>query len=81
MHLNRVGMIAAVLVMAAPLSAHEPVQKASRPTHSPHRREVAEMKLLIADIQRNGSRGSALLPARPEEVAPDMQPNIREAVR
>lgn len=44
-------------------------------------REIAEMKLLIADIQRNGSRGNARLPARPAEVTSDMQPDIQEAVR
>ncbi len=44
-------------------------------------REIAEMKLLIADIQRNGSRGNARLPARTAEVTPDMRPDITQAVR
>lgn len=44
-------------------------------------REISEMKLLIADIERNGSRGDARLPARAAEVTPEMQPRIDEAVR
>lgn len=44
-------------------------------------REIAEMKLLIADIQRNGSRGNARLPARTAQVTADMQPDIQQAVR
>lgn len=44
-------------------------------------REIAEMKLLIADIQKNGSRGKTELPARPATVTPDMQPQIDEAVK
>lgn len=44
-------------------------------------REIAEMKLLISDIDRNGKRGSQPLPARPAKVAPDMMPQISEAVR
>ena len=43
-------------------------------------REIAEMQLLIEDIERNGERGTAALPARPAEVTPDMEPKIREAV-
>ena len=43
-------------------------------------REIAEMKLLIEDIERNGERGAASLPARPAEVTPDMLPKIRNAV-
>lgn len=43
-------------------------------------REIAEMKLLLQDIDRNGERGSELLPAREAVLTPDMQPNIREAV-
>lgn len=43
-------------------------------------REIAEMKLLLEDIDRNGERGAAPLPARPAEVTPDMLPRIREAV-
>lgn len=44
-------------------------------------REIREMKLLIDDISRNGSRGNTRLPARPAVVTPDMEPKIREAVR
>lgn len=43
-------------------------------------REIAEMKLLIQDIDRNGERGTAPLPARPAKVTPDMLPEIRNAV-
>jgi len=43
-------------------------------------REIAEMKLLIDDIDQNGERGTAPLPARPAEVTPDMLPKIRDAV-
>ena len=44
-------------------------------------REIAEMKLLIADIERNGERADRPLPPRPAVLTPDMQPEIREAVR
>ena len=43
-------------------------------------REIAEMKLLIADIDRNGERGTNALPARPARVTPEMLPKISEAV-
>ena len=43
-------------------------------------REIAEMKLLIADIGRSGERGTEPLPPRPAEVTPDMLPEIRNAV-
>ena len=43
-------------------------------------REIAEMKLLIEDIERNRERGTTPLPARPAEVTPDMLPEIRNAV-
>ena len=43
-------------------------------------REIAEMEILIDDIERNGGRGETVLPARPAEVTPDMLPKIREAV-
>ena len=43
-------------------------------------REIAEMKLLIEDIDRNGERGTAPLPARPAELSPDMLPKIRNAM-
>ena len=44
-------------------------------------REIAEMKLLLEDIDRNGERGSEALPARPATLTPDMLPKIREAVQ
>jgi hypothetical protein len=44
-------------------------------------REIAEMDLLIDDIQRNGSRGNAPLPPRSAEVTSDMESQIKEAVR
>jgi hypothetical protein len=44
-------------------------------------REIEEMKLLIADIEREGERGDRPLPPRPAVLTPDMQPEIREAVR
>lgn len=44
-------------------------------------REIAEMKLLIDDIGRNGVRGSTELPARSTRVTPEMQSRIKEAVQ
>jgi uncharacterized protein (DUF305 family) len=44
-------------------------------------REIAEMQLLIDDIDREGKRGRNRLPARSAQVTPDMEPQIREAVR
>ena len=44
-------------------------------------REIAQMKLLIADIERGGERGAAELPARAAEVTPEMERRIREAVQ
>ena len=44
-------------------------------------REIAEMKLLIEDINREGKRGTSKLPARSAQVTPDMEPEIRDAVR
>lgn len=44
-------------------------------------REIAEMKLLIEDIESNGERGTVPLPPRPAEVTPDMLPEIRKAVQ
>lgn len=44
-------------------------------------REIAVMKLLIEDIERNGERGTSELPARPAIVTREMEPKIREAVR
>jgi hypothetical protein len=44
-------------------------------------REIRTMKLLIEDIDRNGRRGAAMLPARPAVVTPDMEPRIRQSVQ
>lgn len=44
-------------------------------------REIAEMKLLLADIARNGERGTAELPPRSTRITPEMQLKIEEAVR
>jgi hypothetical protein len=44
-------------------------------------REIAEMKLLIPDIDHNGARGRTELPARAAEVTEDMLSEIRKAVR
>jgi hypothetical protein len=42
--------------------------------------EIAEMKLLIDDIKRNGERGAAALPARPAEVTPEIEAKARQAL-
>lgn len=44
-------------------------------------REIQEMKLLIADIRKNGSRGNTALPARTADVTSDMLPKIEEATK
>ncbi len=44
-------------------------------------REIAVMKLLLDDIDRNGERGTAELPPRSTEVTPEMALEIRDAVR
>jgi hypothetical protein len=44
-------------------------------------REIAEMKLLINDIEQHGERGADPIPARPAKVTPEMLPEISEAVR
>jgi hypothetical protein len=43
-------------------------------------REIAEMKLLIDDIARNGERGKTELPARSAAVTSEMESRIREDV-
>lgn len=43
-------------------------------------REIAEMKILIADIEKNGRRGDTRLPPRKAKLTPDMQPKISQAV-
>lgn len=44
-------------------------------------REIAEMKILIDDIDKNGRRGKASLPPRAAAVTPDMLPKIRQTVK
>lgn len=44
-------------------------------------REIAEMKLLLDDLERNGNRGSEVLPAVPAVVTPEMLPQIQGAVQ
>lgn len=44
-------------------------------------REIEEMKLLIADIEREGKRGETPLPPRPAVLSQDMQPEIQRAVQ
>jgi len=43
--------------------------------------EIRLMELLITDIERNGRRGDAPLPARPVLLTPDMEAEISEAIR
>lgn len=44
-------------------------------------REIAEMNLLIDDIEQNGERGTAELPPRSTEITPAMEAEIRKAVQ
>ena len=44
-------------------------------------REIAEMKLLIEDIESNGERGTADLPPRSAELTPEMAREAQDAVR
>ena len=44
-------------------------------------REIAEMKMLIDDIERNGERGASPLAARSAELTPDLERQAREAVK
>lgn len=44
-------------------------------------KEIAEMKLLVDDINQNGGQGSVTLPPRTAELTPDMRPEIEQAVR
>lgn len=44
-------------------------------------REIAEMKLLLADIEQRGEQGAGELPARPAELTPEMEAKAREALR
>jgi FlaA1/EpsC-like NDP-sugar epimerase len=42
--------------------------------------EIAEMKLLLDDIERNGKRGTTELPAGSAELTPEMEREAREAL-
>ena len=44
-------------------------------------REIAQMKLLIADIEQDGERGTTELPPRPATLTPEMEREAVEAVR
>lgn len=44
-------------------------------------REIAVMKRLLADIERNGERGTTELPPRSTTITPEMQREIEEAVQ
>jgi hypothetical protein len=44
-------------------------------------REIAQMKLLIEDIGRNGERGETELPARPATITPEMEAEIRDVLQ
>lgn len=43
--------------------------------------EIAQMKLLLDDIARNGERGEAKLPARSTEITPEMERKIEQVVQ
>ena len=44
-------------------------------------REIEEMKLLIADIEANGTRGTVDLPARPAVLTPEMKADAEGKLR
>lgn len=44
-------------------------------------REIAQMKLLLEDIEDNGLRGDSALAPRTAEITPEMVPEIREVVK
>ncbi len=44
-------------------------------------REIAEMKMLIEDIQRNGERGQTPLPAKSADLTPQLRQQAEQAVR
>lgn len=44
-------------------------------------KEIAEMKLLVDDIEKNGKRGNTTLPPTTAQLTEDMKPEIGEAVR
>ena len=44
-------------------------------------REIAEMKLLLADIEQRGEQGAGELPPRSAELTPEMAAKAREVLR
>ena len=44
-------------------------------------REIAEMKMLIEDIQRNGERGQGALPAASAELTPQLSQEAEQAIQ
>lgn len=44
-------------------------------------REIAEMRLLVADIERHGLRGDREIPARSAELTPEMAREASDAVK
>jgi len=44
-------------------------------------REIAEMKMLIEDIQRNGERGQGALPAASAELTPQLRQEAEQAIQ
>lgn len=44
-------------------------------------REIAEMKLIMNDIARNGERGGTSLPPTSTEITPEMERQIKKAVQ
>jgi hypothetical protein len=44
-------------------------------------REIAEMKLLLDDIEAHGERGEIALAARPAELTPEMRREVTESVQ
>jgi Cu/Ag efflux pump CusA len=44
-------------------------------------REIAEMKLLIDDIARNGERGTTALPARSADLTAEMEARAKEVLK
>ena len=44
-------------------------------------REIAEMKLLLEDIDRSGERGTAELPARSAELTPELEAEARKVLQ
>ena len=44
-------------------------------------REIAEMKLLLEDIERNGEQGETELPPRSAELTPELEREAREVLK